>query len=246
MVRSAEHPGATVQERVSIDSDGRRLEGILAYPETGTPTSTMLIAGPHPFLGGDLENNVVRTMLTELPRRGGLALAFNYSGVGASEGGPIDWPAAMSEFWRTGRIDYETKWADDAIAAAAMLAAMVTTPRVLVGYSFGCWAASRCIPRGDVDGIALLSPNPTRHDFSALHDSTAPLLVVSSDNDFSCSLSDVTIWFDDLRAPKTFKTLNAGEHFFRGHEREVAEIVIRYLHDNGVSNTRDEEYNRSN
>lgn len=246
MVRTAEHLIPTVQERVPINSNGRRLEGILAYPETGTPTFTVLVAGPHPFLGGNLENNVIRALLTDLPPHGGLVMAFNYAGVGVSEGGPSDRPAAMSEFWQTGRIDYETEWANDAITSAAMLAAMVSAPRVLAGYSFGCWTASRCIPHSNVDGIVLLSPNPLRHDFSALRESTPPLLVVSSDNDFSCSLSDVKLWFDDLRAPKTFELMNTSEHFFRGQEREVCETVIRHLYDFGISDTGHDEPSRNN
>ena len=79
------------------------------------------------------------------------------------------------------------------------------------------------------EAIVLISANPKQHAFEQLADCPAALLLIHSDNDFTCGVSDVIAWFDSLRGPKARIQLPAGEHFFRGHEEQVTDSVIALL-----------------
>jgi uncharacterized protein len=219
---------AIVKEDVRIQGPGRVLEGVLAYPSARADCS-VLIAGPHPFLGGDMHNNVVSTLLDALASQGAVALAFNYAGVGASEGGPEHWPTAMSAFWKRGSFPQERDWADDAGTAMKALQEWFSGSVVLIGYSFGCWAIMNHLRTSQTKAVVLISPNPSQHSFSSLSDCSARLLLIHSDVDFTCSLSETIAWVDSVREPKTRVQLSAGEHFFRGHESELSETVLGFL-----------------
>ena len=216
------------EERVRISGKGRELEGLLAYPAVDARCAA-LIAGPHPYLGGDMLNNVVSTLVKALASQGSVTLAFNYGGVGASEGGPTDRPSTMSEFWKHGTFQAEVDWIDDAGSAIASLRQWCDLPLVLIGYSFGCWAVARNLQQSCIEAVVLISPNPTQHDFEGLSSCPAPLLMVHSDNDFTCSVPAMMTWFESIREPKTRTQLPASEHFFRGHETAVATTVLAFL-----------------
>lgn len=216
------------EEIVRIQGTHRTLEGILAYP-FGEPSCCALIAGPHPFLGGDRRNNVVSAVLESLAGAGAVTLAYDYSGVGTREGTTADWSTAMSAFWRDGSCDLESDWVDDTGCALKALGDWCHLPRVLVGYSFGCWALVRNLPGADARAIVLISPNVKQHAFDELGQCPGPVLVIHSPNDFTCTVDQVTEWVDALPEPKTRLLLTAGEHFFRGHEEEVAGAVVTYL-----------------
>ncbi|MFQ5494914.1 MAG: alpha/beta hydrolase, partial [Phycisphaerae bacterium] len=217
-----------IEENVRIQGQRRMLAGILAYPPDQARAGA-LIAGPHPFLGGDMGNNVVSALLKTLASRGAVTLAFDYGGVGESEGGPADRPAAMSAFWKEGALPEEGDWADDAGAALAALRQWCDLPPVLIGYSFGCWTVVRHAQGSEAAAIVLISPNPRRHAFDALSGCPAPLLMIHSDNDFTCSVSEIMTWFESIREPKRRVRLSAGEHFFRGRETEVTTAVLEFL-----------------
>lgn len=217
-----------IEESVGIQGRGRMLEGILAYPADHTGCSA-LIVGPHPFLGGDMRNNVVNSLLKALASRGAVTLAFNYGGVGASEGGPADWPSVISTFWKEGAFPEENDWADDAGSAIAALRQWCDFPPVLIGYSFGCWTVVRNLEGLCAKAIVLISPNPKQHGFDELSSCPSPLLLIHSDNDFTYSVSEMMTWFELIREPKMRIQLSASEHFFRGHEMEVTAAVLEFL-----------------
>ncbi|MFQ5430506.1 MAG: alpha/beta hydrolase [Phycisphaerae bacterium] len=218
-----------IEEAITIRRSDYVLEGRLVYPVATEPRWSCLIAGPHPLLGGELENNVVRALAAGFAAAGAAALHFNYSGVGRSTGGPGDWPASISAFWRDGTLPIEADWRADTQAAAGELARIGPAPLVLVGYSFGCWATA-AIPDGPrVEAMILVSPNPSRHDFSALAETAVPLLVLHSDREVDCPPDAFRAWYAGLREPKTSVVIPSGEHFFRGHEDVVVTSCLGFL-----------------
>lgn len=219
---------AITEENVRIPGQGRMLEGILAYPGDQADCS-VLIAGPHPFLGGDMRNNVVSSLLKALASRGAVALTLNYGGVGGSEGGPANWPAVMSMFWKEGTFPEEYDWVEDTRSAIAALRQWRDFPPILIGYSFGCWAITNNLRESCAQAIVLISPNPKQHSFEHLSGCPVPLLLIHSDNDFTCGVSEMIAWFESIREPKLRIQLAAGEHFFKGQETAVTRTVLDFL-----------------
>ena len=146
--------------------DGLVLEADLARADDRTaPTMAWVVCHPHPLYGGDRHNNVVRTIMTSVVERHGLALAPDFRGVGHSEG---DHDGNGAE-----RLD---------VAAAIDFLELVTpnTPIVVAGYSFGaatclnvsdprahCWAvvappvglvSDECVARSDHRRTHVLMP----------------------------------------------------------------------------------------
>src|SRR5512143_822587 len=127
---------------VSFSSGSLRLAGRLATP-TGA-RGAAVICHPHPLYGGSMDNNVVAALERSLQAAGYATLAFNFRGVGGSDGG-------------YGDFDGEC---DDARAALAFLRARGGAPEiVLAGYSFGAMVALRVgWADAEVDRLIAVAP----------------------------------------------------------------------------------------
>jgi alpha/beta superfamily hydrolase len=223
-----------VVEEVRFTSGRLTLEGRFCYPDADAVRGACVLAGPHPMLGGDMDNNVVVGLRAGLARRGIVVLCFNYRGVGASEGAPPDVTASLAEFWATSRTSDETGYADDFRAAVRALPALVgaVLPTALVGYSFGCSILTAAEFDANVP-LALVAPTIGRHDYAALAGLPNPVLVVAPERDFASDAADVAAWFTTLRGPKRLVCGGWDDHFFRGQEDELAEEVFTFLRARG-------------
>jgi len=219
-----------VQEQIVFAAQGRAIDGAIAYRILPDPTWACLLAGPHPMLGGEMGNNVIQALAQQAAVAGAIALSFNYAGVGASEGGPNDWPKAVSTFWRDATVPEESQWRHDTEAALDELARFDSSmPRVAIGYSFGCWTVAHAAAGRSIEALVLLSPNPARHDFAMLDDITAPVLLLHCDNEIECSAERISKWYDTLREPKQQCRIEAAEHFFRHRESDVWAAIMNFL-----------------
>jgi uncharacterized protein len=220
----------TVLELIRIPANELLLEGHLGYPEAGLPKAAVVIAGPHPLLGGDLRNNVVTTLTTALARRGAMTLAFNYRGVGDSNGQAPDVASHLAEFWATSHVPDEPGYGDDLRAAVAYVrdVAADTTPIGLVGYSFGCSLLPGAATSPD-QPLVLIAPTIGTHQYESFADLTNPLLVVAPDGDFAANADGLTRWFESLIGPKHLLRGQWDDHFFRGHEMWLAVTVGDFL-----------------
>ena len=75
-----------VAECAQIPVPSGELEAELAYPAVDRAKRAIVIVGPHPLLGGDMQNNLVAALAERLAATGSMTLRFNYEGVGASSG----------------------------------------------------------------------------------------------------------------------------------------------------------------
>lgn len=218
------------EEHVSIPADGVSLDGRLAYPEEDRPSCAVLLIGAHPLLGGNMSNNVVTALRAQLAAHGAAALSFEY---GAPSGAsPESWASMLSLFWHTHHVDQEPRWRDHAHWAAQFLQQVTPAPLVLVGYSFGCWVVASLAPAFHPAALVFISPNPVDHDLSSVAAVTVPMLVVTSDDDFSCTPGQLRQWLETLSGGHALHSFTGAEHFFRGREHELGDRVAEFLRSN--------------
>ena len=222
-------------EEIRFPAAGYRLQGELAYADGGPALGAAVLAGPHPLLGGNLRNNVVRGLGDGLAARGVATLRFNYCGVGRSEGPPVDVARHLAEFWQTSHVSGEAGLADDVRGAADFLRATVgpDLPLALVGYSFGCSLLPRVCREVECSALVLVAPTVGKHDYDSFLSLNLPVLVVASEDDFAADAGQLRAWFDRLPGRNELVLDQLDNHFFRGHEDRLAETVFDFLRRQG-------------
>ncbi len=219
--------GDLTRETVYISGPRAELVGELCYTDTRADAA-VVIANPHPLMGGAINNNVVERMALGLPELGFVTLRFDYAGVGHSGGEPIDVAEHMQQFWDTGSTAADPRMCEEARCATDWLGDQFGLPVLGVGYSFGAYALSSTAA-DQLDAIAVISPTLTRHDFTTLTTSALPVLVVYTDNDFATPVEDTRAWIDSLGARATGHLIAAGDHFYRDRERQILDVCAGFF-----------------
>jgi alpha/beta superfamily hydrolase len=226
----SESEPATVTEDVLFRAGPYLLLGELAYPEAGCALGAVVFAGPHPLLGGNMRNNVVRSLGNGLAQTGLITLRFDYRGVGRSQGPLVDVARHLAEFWQTshapGEMDF---WQDVQGAVEFIRQAAPGLPLALVGYSFGCALLPFVRPQEDIAALILIAPTVAKHNYDSFLSVTSPLLVVASEDDFATDAQRLEDWFGTLAMPRQLIRQRCDNHFFRGHEDWLLETVCRFL-----------------
>lgn len=192
-----------------------RLEGHFV-PGPAEPGAGAVVAPPHPLYGGNLANPVVTAVMSGLHSLGGAGLAFNYRGVGRSEG----------------RVNGDLELAgEDYRAALDALATRVPGPYLAAGYSFGSCAALATAARDDrVRGAVLVAPPVTMLDAGLLRAFGGPLLVIVGDDDDYAPLDELTARLA-VRPDATVEVVTGADHFFAatGSDPVAAAVATRLV-----------------
>lgn len=215
-------PCDILEEAVSIASPRGSLDGVLAYPFSGKPERAALVVGPHPMMGGRLDNNVVRATARGMAECGCVSLRFAFGGDGASA-------EVMEAFWQTGHAPDDPLRAEDTLAACAFLREIRPLPTVAIGYSFGASLLGGLLDRPWISHLVLLGATLAHHDYAPLSRSRLPKLVIAADNDFATPLAATRQWFDSAGEPKCLVTLEAAEHFYREQEDVIIREIDRWV-----------------
>jgi uncharacterized protein len=223
-------PDLVIAEQIRFHAGPWRLEGELVYPESAAPRGAVVIANPHPLLGGDMDNNVVRGLASGLAERGLVALRFNYRGVGHSDGPRADVAKHLACFWETSHVPGEMDLQTDLQAASAFLQTTVPDlPLAAIGYSFGCALLPRIESVKALAALVLIAPTVAKHDYAPFQAVSRPLLVIAPEDDFATEATAVRQWFDSLQAPRQLFTTRLDNHFFRGHEGWLVDTIFAFL-----------------
>ena len=222
-----------IEEEIFFSSDTVTLEGRLGYDaDSGEPLAKVLLCPPHPFLGGDMDNNVVRRLTENLVRQNFLVFRFNYRGIGKSHS-DRDLQQDLQEFWENSTCpDYEEKIHVDCRYAMQVLNDTLDTkyPVFIIGYSFGCLPAIALTETNDIRKLALISPPVAKWNIESkrMQKDIAKGIFYAPD-DFACPESEICKLYRQLEEPKSIQSFPDAEHFFIGKENELAEAVVSML-----------------
>lgn len=219
-----------VKEDLFFSAGAYRLHGQLAYAEDAQCRGAVVCAGPHPLLGGNMRNNVVQGLADGLAQRGLLTLRFDYRGIGRSQGPAVDVARHLAEFWRTSHISDEIDFGHDVQGAVDFVEQSARgLPLVLAGYSFGCVPLPYIRSQAGPTALVLIAPTVSKHNYDAFTSVSCPLLVVASEEDFATDSERLDNWFGGLTMPRQLVRQRCDNHFFRGHEAWLVDVVAQFL-----------------
>ncbi len=199
------------QTPVTFPSGDLTLEGLYYTPEGPTPVAVAVVAHPHPNYGGDMHNLVVTVIVRGLIEAGLGALAFNFRGVGGSEG----------------HFDGGSGERDDVLAAIARARALPGVESVaLAGYSFGAGMAAAAVD-DTIPALALvaLPPGMAAGEGAGLRTYAGRVLLVSGANDNVSPEAALRELAATLPAQPSVVIIPGADHFWWGHERALADAI---------------------
>jgi alpha/beta superfamily hydrolase len=206
------------------------LHGQLAYPEQNRSEGALVLAGPHPLLGGNMQNNVVRYLADSLAERGLVTLRYDYRGVGRSEGPPVDAARHLAEFWQRSHIEGEMDFRQDLQAATGFMEKTLPgLPLAIVGYSFGCALLPYVGQNENLTALVLIAPTVAKHDYRPFREVQKALLVIASEDDFATDTEQLVEWMGTLAMSRQLVRKRCDNHFFRGHEEWLVETIFGFL-----------------
>jgi alpha/beta superfamily hydrolase len=168
------------------------LEGVWV----GSGSAVAVVAPPHPLMGGELDNPVVRAIAAGFVRAGLRVLLFNYRGVGESFGDASGDPEhAVSDF-----------------CAALELAGRSGPVRLVAGYSFGGAAALVVAGREPARRAFAVAPPPSLVSPAVLSAASSVTIIAGNRDGIAPAQA-----FRDLTASSpgvVVETLLEADHFF--------------------------------
>ena len=219
------------QRRITIESDGASLEGVLTLPEGASgvsphadtsgvsphadtgPFPAVVICHPHPQYGGSMHNNVVAAVASSVVARGIAAVMFNFRGVGASDGVAGDRDEALTD-------------ATTVLAYAAALDEIDADRVALAGYSFGAGTAvgvvSDALPALALISLPLMMAEDANDTLGAY---TGPLLLISGSDDEGSSEDGLNALAASCAGEATVRVVAGADHFWWGDEYAIEQAV---------------------
>lgn len=189
------------------------LEGIVETPAVQSPVGMALFCHPHPLYHGTMHNKVVHTLARSILELGGIAVRFNFRGVGES----------------AGSFDAGEGEQDDAVSVAEwMRERWPGLPLYLGGFSFGAMvslrAVSRILPAGLIT-VAL----PVERTTSTIEQPRCLWLIVQGGSDEIVDTDAVIEWLNMLDPGPEIRVMEGADHFFHGRLVELRRSVVEFL-----------------
>ena len=179
-------------------SDGVRLEGRLTKAATDR---AVVLCHPHPLYGGSMLTPVIMTVEQAFQEAGYTTLAFNFRGVGGSEGAHGEGRAEVADV--TGGLSF-------------LETSLGGRPRLLAvaGYSFGSYVGAMAAAADDRVGLYLgIAPPLHRYDFGFLRQAICRMVLIGATRDEFCPRSLFESLYFSLPATPWTRLLDADHAF---------------------------------
>ena len=206
------------QINIAIPVGSLKLDAVFHYPNHEKSWPVILLCHPHPRAGGDMNNNVVLAVASALEMVGLAVLRYNYRGVGKNKGAITTGPENTTDAIQIVDFLTSTTWIDPSRIAVG-------------GYSFGGRIAVELAHQSSkiqaLCGIGTVSPETDHHGWGA---SEQPKLFVIGDLDQFIPQAKFLEFTNQLAVPKEIHVVPGADHFFRGHENTVGQLVASFFH----------------
>jgi alpha/beta superfamily hydrolase len=188
-------------------ADGLRLEGRCT---PGEPERTAVLCHPHPLYGGSMLTPVIMTVEQAFQKAGFTTLAFNFRGVGGSQGEYDEGRAETADV--AGALSYH----EESLGHPPRV-------RVVAGYSFGSAVGGRVAARDPrVSGYLGVAPPLVHDDFAFLRAARCPVALIGAGRDEFCPRPAFDTLLASLEGPHWARVIEA-DHAFAGAARALLE-----------------------
>ncbi|MGC9386305.1 MAG: alpha/beta hydrolase [Hydrogenovibrio sp.] len=161
-------------------------------------TRWVVLSHPHPQFGGTMNNKVVTTLEKAFQSLGFGTLAYNYRGVGLSEG---DYDGGEGESLDLASV---VTWLREQVSVEEL---------ILAGFSFGSYVTLKQADSLSANGVCTVAPPVSMYDLSELYPN-APWVLIQGSDDEVVDPQAVLTWA--LKAPSNPDIFwrSGASHFF--------------------------------
>jgi len=198
-----------------IDGPAGVLQAVLDVPaEVTASTPLTVICHPHPPDGGSMTNKVVATLAKACVECHGIALRFNFRGVGDSQGIYDGGAGELADCLAV--IDWARQQRPEA-------------PLLLAGFSFGAWVALKAAEQKKPVAMISIAPPVGFRDFSQVLAPACPWLAVQGDSDEIVDPQTVVQWLERQSPKPQIIVMAETSHFFHGKLLPLRAHVVQFL-----------------
>lgn len=223
-------PPITVEE-IRIAAGGLPYQARLHYGE-GRIRGAVILAPPHPFLGGNFDNNVLHFLAGQFAAQGLAALTYNLPGVGETPARPGS-ASARARFWSSEALgaDAEADAADFRSLADRLrgMAGVSSASIIAGGYSYGGAVAALAARGASFGGLFLVSPPLDELEPGVIASAGAPVRVILAENELAATPEAVLRVRDAGAADLTVVRIAEADHFFLDHLEHLALEVGKFI-----------------
>ncbi|MQF98616.1 MAG: hypothetical protein FI729_03700 [SAR202 cluster bacterium] len=202
-------------DSILIPGKSGSIEAVMKQPATGDNINWVIICHPHPLMGGDLTNPIVRVIADHLFEKSISTLALNFRGVGLSSG---SYDNGIGEL-------------EDALSVIDYLKTSqgISNGKIgIAGYSFGARIA---LETTSYYNIAAFLVGLTKFD-TEIHKSIKPstelsVVIGEHDNRFDSETFDYIS--SKLSTKPEINVIRDTDHFFSGKESLVGSFASNFF-----------------
>jgi len=173
----------------------------------------VVLSHPHPLYGGTMSNKVVTTMERAFQSLGYLTVAYNFRGVGKSQGA----------------YDQGEGEQDDLLAVLHWAKAQADIEHItLAGFSFGSYVSLNLLQKqpGLVDAICTVAPPVGLYDFSEINPVDIPWTLIQGGEDEVVSAPEILAWVMSRKNVPDIYWRACASHFLHGELIWLKKIIL--------------------
>ncbi|WP_319380761.1 alpha/beta fold hydrolase [Thiomicrorhabdus sp.] len=183
----------------------------LSELDASTVIRLVVLSHPHPLFGGTMNNKVVTTMERAFQSLGYATVAYNFRGVGQSDG---EYDEGVGE-------------TDDLLSVLDWVRSRHTVEEViLAGFSFGSYVSLRALPQTGANRICTVAPPIGLYDFSALDKVDVPWSCIQGGRDEVVESEEVLSWVTKPGQCADLYWRAGASHFFHGELVWLKKVIL--------------------
>lgn len=192
-----------------IEGDAGALE-IRVHSQQEENNGVVIISHPHPLYGGTMNNKVVTTLEKSFVNQGYQTIAYNFRGVGESEGEYDNGIGEQEDLLSV------VNWAKQNFPP---------TKLILAGFSFGSYVSLKVYETAEADCLCTVAPPVGLYDFSVIDNVEIPWMLIQGGKDEVVDSEGIIQWAMSRSVVPDVYWRSKASHFFHGELLWLRQII---------------------